>query len=258
MAETQLRQLGADAPLPLEQLYAGLTLNDPGQGRGHVALCMVSSADGAVTVDGLSEKIGGKADLLAMSRIRGANDVSLVGASTVRKEGYAPLTGSAKRRADRLRRGLTAAPRLAIVTGTGDLDPSLKAFDVPSDDPTPLVLAAAEADQAALARLETANIEVARLPVADTPGTLNARAVVAALVERGLRRIVCEGGPRVNQALLQADLIDEVFLTIAPALTGGPAQRIIHGSQQFLREMTLISAFEYSGDLLLRYQGATP
>lgn len=254
MADKQLRQLGTDTPLPLAQLYAGLTLDDPGVGRGHVALCMVSSADGAVTVDGLSEKIGGEADLLAMSRIRGANDVSLVGASTVRKEGYVPLTGSATRRADRVRRGLTAAPRLAIVTGTGNLDPSLHVFDVPSDDPTPLVLAAAEADQAALARLEAANIEVARLPAAAKPSLLNAPALVATLVERGLRRIVCEGGPRVNQALLQADLIDEVFLTIAPALAGGPAQRIIHGSQQFFREMTLISAFEYEGDLLLRYR----
>lgn len=226
----ELRQLGTKETLPLDELYAGLTL--PAPPRGHVALCMVSSADGAVTVEGLSDAIGGEADLKMMSRIRGANDVSLVGGSTVRKEGYGPLTGSAERRADRRRRGLTAAPRLAIVTATGELDPSLRVFSPADGDLAPLVLADADADKDALARLTSAGIEVERLPVADTPGELNAAAVVATLTGRGLHRIVCEGGPRVNQALLEANLIDEVFVTIAPALSGGPAHRIIHGTDR--------------------------
>ena len=62
---------------------------------------MVSSTDGAVAVDGLSGGLGGAADLRALSQLRAANDVSLVGAGTVRDEGYGPLNGSAERGADR-------------------------------------------------------------------------------------------------------------------------------------------------------------
>jgi riboflavin biosynthesis pyrimidine reductase len=243
------RLLPSAAELPLDDLYAGLTLRDPGPGTGWVALCMVSSADGAVSVDGRSGGLGGRADLLALARLRAANDVSLVGARTVREEGYGPPTGDEQRRADRARRGLRPAPRLAIVSGSGRLDPDHRVLG-DADEP-PLLLVPRTADRAALAALEGR----AEIHVLDTD-ELRADLIVDALVQRGLRRILCEGGPQLNQAMLAADLVDEVFLTLAPTLVGGAASRIVAGSEEHVRDLALVSAFEHAGDLLLRYRHA--
>lgn len=246
-----LRRLLPDPrPLTLDEFYAGLTLADPEPERGvYVALSMVSSADGAVAVEGLSGGLGGKADLRALSRLRGANDVSLVGAGTVRDEGYVPLTGSPDRQADRVARGLRHAPRLAIVTASGHLAPDLEVFSDP-DEP-PIVLTSRQADHEALTAIEDrAEVHV----VAD--GDLTAEVIVATLVELGLPRVLCEGGPRLNQVMLAGGRIDEVFMTLAPTLVGGPVPRIISGDVEVATDLELVSVHEHDGDLLLRYRRA--
>lgn len=244
-----LRRLHPDpATLELDELYAGLTLpaGTPDQ-PAWVGLCMVTSLDGAVSVDGRSGGLGGPADLLALSRLRGSNDVSIVGAGTIRQERYGPLTGGAARRADRERRGLTRSPRLAIITSSGQLDPELPVFGDPAR--RPLVLVSSTADPEALRALT----EVAEPHVIDeTP--LSPAAIVGRLVSLGLPRILCEGGPRLNHAMLEADLIDEVFLTLAPTAVGGPATRIVHGEAEVRRDLDLVSVLEHGGDLLLRYR----
>jgi riboflavin biosynthesis pyrimidine reductase len=246
-----LRRLLPDpAELALEELYAGLLLDDPAPGRrAHVALCLVSSADGAVAVDGLSGGLGGPADLRALSQLRAANDVSLVGAGTVRDEGYVPLTGSPERRADRTARGLRAAPRLAIVTASGRLEPDLDVFRDPDEPPIVLTSRAADTDRLA-AIADRAEIHV----VADAQ--LDAATIVATLADLGLPRILCEGGPRLNQVMLVGGELDEVFLTLAPMLVGGPVPRIISGDVEAATPLELVSVFEHEGDLLLRYRRA--
>jgi riboflavin biosynthesis pyrimidine reductase len=244
-----LRRLLPDpGELDLDQLYAGLTLASGSPGRSTwVALCMVSSLDGAVAVDGLSGGLGGPADLLALSRLRAANDVSIVGAGTVRDERYVPLTGTAERRRDRAARGLRPVPRIAIVTRSGHLAPDLPIFADPTEPP--LVVAGAEADADALDALGS-RAQIHRVDGAEvTPDDL-----LDLLAELGLPRVLCEGGPRLNQAMLAADRIDEAFVTIAPSLVGGPAPRIVHGEVEAARSLQLVSAFEHGGDLLLRYR----
>lgn len=242
------RLLPDPATLALDDLYAGLTLADPAPDRDvHVALCMVSSADGAVAVDGLSGGLGGPADVLALSRLRAANDVSLVGAGTVREEGYGPMTGSAERRADRAARGLRPAARLAIVTRSGRLDPELRVFSDPSEPP--LILTSEAADPAALAAIEDrAEIHV----VGDDH--LEVEPMLGTLADLGLPRVVCEGGPRLVQQLLAVGAIDEAFLTVAPMLVGGPVRRVIAGEQEHPTPLELVSVYEHEGDLLLRYR----
>ena len=246
---TPLHRLLPDpVELPLDELYAGLTLPDPAPGRDtHVALCMVSSTDGAVAVDGLSGGLGGEGDLRALSQLRAANDVSLVGAGTVRDEGYGPLTGSAQRRADRASKGLRPVPRLAIVTASGRLDPDLRVFALP-DEP-PLVLTSQHADPDALRAIQD-RAEIHRLPGEQ----LTAADITSTLAGLGLRRVLLEGGPVLNQQLLEAGAIDEVFVTLAPMLVGGPVRRIIAGDAEAATPLDLISAFEHGGDLLLRYR----
>jgi riboflavin biosynthesis pyrimidine reductase len=244
-----LRRLHPDpAELPLEALYAGLTLPAGAADQpAWVGLCMVTSLDGAVSIDGRSGGLGGPADLLALSRLRGSNDVSIVGAGTVRDERYGPLTGGAARRADRRRRGLAPSPRLAIITSSGQLDPELPVFGDPTE--RPLVLVSGSADPAALARLR----DIAEVHVIDEV-PLAPATIVGRLVSLGFPRILCEGGPRLNQAMLEADLIDEAFLTLAPTAVGGPAPRIISGATEVRRDLDLVSVMEHDGDLLLRYR----
>jgi riboflavin biosynthesis pyrimidine reductase len=244
-----LRRLLPDAQtLELDALYAGLTLDDPLPERGvHVALSMVSSADGAVAVEGLSGGLGGEADLRALSRLRGANDVSLVGAGTVRDERYVPLTGTPERQADRVARGLRHAPRLAIVTASGRLAPDLAVFGDP--DERPIVLTSRQADRTALAAIDDrAEVQT----VAD--GALTAEVIVSTLASLGLPRVLCEGGPRLNQVMLAGGRIDEVFLTLAPTLVGGAVPRIISGAEEVATDLVLVSVHEHEGDLLLRYR----
>jgi riboflavin biosynthesis pyrimidine reductase len=244
-----LRRLLPDpGAMDLDELYAGLTLDTGAPDRSTwVALCMVSSLDGAVAVDGLSGGLGGAADLLALSRLRAANDVSIVGAGTVRDERYVPLTGTEARRRDRAARGLRPVPRIAIVTRSGRLEPDLPIFSDPSEPP--IVVAGADADEDALDAL-TACAQIHRVD----GGDVSADALLELLAELGLPRVLCEGGPHLNQVMLAADRIDEAFVTIAPSLVGGPAPRIIHGATQAARSMQLISVFEQGGDLLLRYR----
>lgn len=247
-----MRRLLPDAArLPLDELYAGLTLDWPVRAEGSwIAVCMVSSVDGAVAVEGRSAGLGGPADLRALSRLRGANDVSLVGAATVRAEGYRPLTGGSRRRADRTSRGLRAAPRLAIVTATGALDADAPVFAEP--DEAPIVLAAAGCPPDRLRALERV-AEVRELPARAEPG-IAAADVAAQLVADGLPRILLEGGPRLNAAFLAAGLIDEVFVTLAASAVGGDAGRIVQSGTEAPTRLTLVSAYEHDSELLLRYR----
>jgi riboflavin biosynthesis pyrimidine reductase len=79
---------------------------------------------------------------------------------------------------------------------------------------------------------------------------------VTTLADLGLPRILCEGGPRLNQVMLVGGHLDEVFLTLAPMLVGGPVPRIISGDAEAATALELVSVFEHEGDLLLRYRRA--
>ena len=235
--------------LPLDDLYAGLTLDD---GEGHrgawLAVGMVSAADGAATIDGRTDRLGAAADAQAFHRLRAACDAILVGAGTVRAEGYGPPIGTAARRDDRRSRGLDAVPRLVIVSGSLDLDPRNRVFADPVN--RPIVVTGLDAPEAAAADLD---------PVADlvriNPGPVDLSALLVELGSRGLRRVLCEGGPTLNASLLAADLVDELFVTVTPVAVGGEAPRIALGPGPGTpRVLRLRSVHEHEGELLLRYR----
>ena len=237
---TELQRLYPEpAVLPLEALYAGLTLD-----AETLAVCMVSSLDGSATYNGISGGLGGPADLLALSRLRASNDVSLVGAATVRDEDYVPLTGSPARQADRSSRGLRPAPRLAIVTVTGALDPHAKVFANPHERPLILV-----PDGVAVDHLDA----VAEIVRVGTKDAIDPQGIRAALAERGLSRMQLEGGPRLNAAFAAADQIDACFVTIAPTIVSGDGRRMIETGREVHHGFRVVSVFMHDGDLLLRY-----
>jgi riboflavin biosynthesis pyrimidine reductase len=82
-------------------------------------------------------------------------------------------------------------------------------------------------------------------------------AALGGLAAIGLPRISCEGGPRINGALLDAGLVDEAFVTVAPALVGGDGLRLTRTDTPARRyDLTLVSALTHGDELLLRYQRA--
>lgn len=199
----------------------------------------VTSVDGAASVGGVTQGLSPKPDRLVFGLLRQLADVILVGAQTARAENY----GGARK--PNLSTGVP--PRIAVVTATGELDPAARLFTdaaVP-----PLILAAESASAANLRPLAAAGAEVVSLAGARaTPA-----AVLAELDTRGLRRVLCEGGPRLFGALITADAVDELCLTITPALAGGTASRVALDDHEQLRAMRLASVLTEDGVLLLRY-----
>lgn len=161
-----------------------------------VRLNMITSPTGAAAgSDGTSDTLTSPTDRAILGVIRRLSDAVVVGAATVRAEGYV----------------VPRATRLAIVTTSGALDGHRL-------DAAPgrvlLVCPADRADEVrARAQLPAAEI----VPVAGGDD-LEPAAIVAALRAHGCGRLVCEGGPRLAARFAAADAIDEYCITVAPAL----------------------------------------
>jgi riboflavin biosynthesis pyrimidine reductase len=175
----------------------------------------VSSVDGAVTgADGRSGSINTLADFTVFSLLRRLSDVVLVGAGTVRAEGYPALRDEDP-----------AAPVLAVVSNRGQLPPTVAAMTSPKGSALLVTCEAAGATEVEAARsvLGEDNVVVAGAQHVDLV------AARTALEDRGFRSILSEGGPSLFGAMLEAGVVDEVDLTWAPTLVGGGPGRIISG-----------------------------
>ena len=193
----------------------------------------ITSVDGGATADGKSGGLAGPGDRFVFHLLREFADVVLVGAGTVRMEGYSGAQLGVAERHRRHARGQGEVPPLAIVTKSGRLDRAMAVFtrtEVP-----PLVLtctAAADETRRLLAGLA----EVVDCS-GDDPAEVDEAVVLTALQVRGMRRILTEGGPTLFGSFVQRDLLDELCLTIAPYLVGGLARRIATGPGQLLTKM---------------------
>jgi len=227
----------------LEDFYA----YPPGLEHPWLRVNFVSSLDGAVTVRGSSRELSAPADRRVMALIRSLSDVVLVGAGTALVEGYRGVKPNEVRNELRSRLGMPPLPPIAVVTRRCSLEPD---SPVVADTLVPTIVitcrSAPESRRAALADAG-ADVIVAGEDVVDLP------AAIAALGERGLRRIGGEGGPTLFGDLIAADLVDELCLTVSPLLTGGNAGRIAQGPPVQPRGMRLLSALHAESLLLLRY-----
>lgn len=204
----------------------------------YVRVNFVSSIDGAVTVDGLSGGLGSDGDRRVFGILRELADVVLVGAGTARAEDY--------RGARRPTRGTETPPPIAVVTGSGGLDPQARLFT--DTDTPPIVLTTAGSDTARRDALHAAGADVVVLD------QLTPDALLAELARRGLHRVLLEGGPSLFGSFLAADAVDELCLTIAPVVAGGDAGRIASGPPgPPARPFALLGALQDDETLLLRY-----
>jgi riboflavin biosynthesis pyrimidine reductase len=207
-------------------------------------LNFVSSLDGAGTIDGRSEGLSGAEDKRVFGILRMHCDALVVGAGTLRDEGYRALRLDAERRAWRLANGLGEYPTLVVVSGRCDLDPAHPAL---AGAPVrPIIVTRTGAAPGGLA--DVADI------VRCGDDRVDLRAAVAALHDRGLRQLLSEGGPTLFGSLTAAGLVDELCLTVSPLLAGPGPGRITAGPPiDAPQELTLRHALLAEGQLLLRY-----
>jgi len=209
---------------------------------------MVSSADGAASLDGASAGLSSDTDRRVFALLRTLCDVILVGAATARTERYKPARPHELWRD--LRPGRPRTPPIAVVSGRLDLDPGSALITAAPPDARTIVITSAKAPRAVRAAIEPH----ADVIIAGEEG-VDFTTAVAALAERGHRRMLTEGGPHLLAELLAAGLLDELCLTIGPLMAGPGAGRIVAsdapGSPPL--PLTLAHVLEDEGFLLCRY-----
>ncbi|MFD7719557.1 pyrimidine reductase family protein [Streptomyces sp. NPDC059814] len=211
---------------------------------------MVSTLDGAAQHDGRSQPISCASDMRIFGTLRGLADVVIAGAQTVRLEGYRPARAREAFAARRAAAGQGPAPAVAVVSGSLDLDFSLPLFVSPLVPTLVLTGAGAPPDRIAAARAAGAEVVIAGEGSRVDP----ARAV-RELADRGLKRLLTEGGPRLLGQFVAAGMLDEMCLTLAPMLTAGDAQRIAGGPSVAVPErFALAAVLEEAGFLFSRYR----
>jgi len=216
-------------------------------GRPFVRCNMISSVDGAIAVRGRSGMLGGAADRAVFAVLRSVADVILVGAGTARAEGYGPARLSDDVRRPRRARGQAPEPPIAVVTRSGQLDWSSPFFA--AAEQRPIVVTTADADPVSLAHARA----VADVVQAGTD-TVDLASAVAQLGARGYTNVLAEGGPGINAELVEARLLDEICLTLAPRVVAGTGPRILAGDELAVPlSLRVVHLLEQDGYLFGRF-----
>lgn len=239
-----MRQL---LPFPLDEIDLGV-LDDrsdrDGGDRPWVMANMVMSVDGAYAVEGRSGGLGSPGDRRVFHRLRAATDVVLVAAGTARAERYRRPRTPPELLGTRRTAGLADDPRLVVVSASLHLPEDLPLLD--GDGQMPLVVHPGGAD--------TTHVPPGVELRAVGEGQVDLRAVVEGLGRDGAGLVLCEGGPSLLGALHELDLIDELFVTVSPALVGGDRVGLLSPAPARLRPLQLHRLLEEDGSLFATYR----
>jgi riboflavin biosynthesis pyrimidine reductase len=212
--------------------------------RPYLFMNFVASADGRASRGGNTRGLGSDADLQMLLGLRTVADAVLVGPGTIRVEGYARLVGNAERRARRVAAGQQADPPCVLFSRSFDIPWDAGLFGA-AEQPVIIYTGAGAGAPPSCA----APVEVVRLD------EYSPAAALADLRARGVRALLSEGGPRLFRGLLDAGVVDELFLTIAPELVAGHEQQVIPGEPlDPAVELDLQWVLQASGELFLRYR----
>jgi 5-amino-6-(5-phosphoribosylamino)uracil reductase len=224
--------------------------------RPYVLLSVAMSVDGCID-DATDTRLilSNDADLDRVDEVRAASDAILVGAGTIRRDNPALLVRSSARRSARVAHGLPVSPARVTITSSGDLDPAARFFTAGEGARLIYVPDAGQdrirgelGDAAAAAGIEVIG--------ADDP--LSIRAVLADLADRGVRRLMVEGGGTVLGQFLAEGLADELDLVVAPVFVGDPAAPRLAGRAGTGKRMHLAEARLIGDVVLLRYLPGLP
>ena len=220
----------------------------PVDGRPHVLSNFVLTLDGRATIEGVSGPIGSKRDTEMLVGLRTRVDAVMIGAGTMRAECYGRVMPDPAKRERREEEGLPHDPLMVLVSGRMDLPWEAPLFAEGAG--RVLIFTASDSEAP-----ETATpLEVVRhegsVDLADALGYLRK--------QHDVRSLLCEGGPHLHAQMIQAGLVDELFVTHAPKLAGGEGPGLVAGLTELERplELAWLVSEPQTGELFARYRAA--
>jgi riboflavin-specific deaminase-like protein len=194
-------------------------------------------------------QLSNDADFDRVDAVRASCDAILVGAATVRNDNPRLLVRSKSRREERTARGLPASPRKVTVTERVQLDPTADFFT--TGEMEKLVYCASSRVVAARSRFQSV------ATVVDGGQPVEMRRVTEDLGDRGVQRLMVEGGGKVHTQFLIDDLADELQLVVAPFFVGDSRAPRFVSDGRFpwnSRQRATLAEVRQIGDVvLLRY-----
>jgi riboflavin-specific deaminase-like protein len=213
--------------------------------RPYLILNFATTLDGRAAISGRSGPIGSDTDTEMLQRLRTRVDAVMIGAGTMRAERYGRIVSDPQLRAYRERTELADDPLAVLVSNRLEIPWDAGLF---TDGGGSVVIFTASDQEPP----ETATpVTIVRHP----EGVELDRALEWLLTERGIRSVLCEGGPTLHGRLREGGLADELFLTIAPKIAGGEGPRILEGALPDIDFVELAWLLESEGELFARYRG---
>lgn len=212
---------------------------------------MVGGLDGTAAVGGRVGALSTGPDQELFRRMRQIADIVLVGAETVRREGYGVVRLDAEAQSARQRLGQAPVPPLAVVSRSLAFDWSAAAFADASPEAPTHVITCAAADPERLAEAERhATVVVAGEDRVDPVLALRA------LADLGHRVVLCEGGPTWLGELVAAGRLDELCLSVSPMIGGDPLPVCVNPPGAPASPFALKGAMVDDDTVFLRYEAA--
>jgi len=221
-------------------------------GRGTVTVNMAISIDGRINTRGREHFVlGSEHDRRLMDVLRSRADAVVVGAGTVRHDGFPIVLRYDDLRAARLARGRPPHPVNVVLSRALDLPSNARFFT--AKETRRIVFTTRLAPAARVERFR----RVAEVIV--LPGrTLEPARVVEALRERGLKKLLMEGGGETHFAFAKAGLVGEWYVTVTPRLIGGVGAPSFLDGRGFLKRehlrLELVSQRRVGDEVYLRYR----
>ena len=244
--------------MPIEQLLperAKTTVAEQLAGFDPAALCtseerpytftnFVVTVDGHATINGRSGPIGSDTDTAMLVGLRSVAEAVMIGAGTMRAERYGRILGDPSKRAARERRGLPHDPLMVLVSGRFDLPWDAELFT--NGGGRVLIFTASEEEPPETATPVRVVRHEGRVDMTEALRHLR--------TERGIRSLLCEGGPHLHADLLEAGLVDALCVTLGPTLAGGMGPGITSGLPERVTELELAWLLRDGGELFARYR----
>lgn len=224
--------------------------------RPQISINMAMSADGKIsTYRRETFSLGSAEDRYFMDLLRARADAVVVGAGTLKLDGWAMRIRHADIQRARIEKGRGPNPLNVVLSTALNLPSKREFFTHP--DTEKLIITTRAAPEARVRRFkqlaETVVLPRSRIRPED---------VIAVLWERGAKRVLVEGGATLNFSFFEAGLVDEIYITVTPRILGGSTAPTVVDGKGFLStshpHMELLSCRRRGNEVFLRYRVARP